>query len=363
MKQMKWLLVPALLIGLLALVGCEREVTGKLQPPGVDEDECFVCHNGFLDQAQGEWLASTHASGSNIDYTNRGGSDCTQCHNQEGFLQFLNTGTVPQTDQPQVSAIGCFTCHNPHETGDLSVRAPGPYTFLNGEVFDNGSGNLCVHCHHQRGVTGSDITDGYEIASSRFGPHHGPQGEMLIGTGGYEGFPGFSVSSSPHETIQDGCVHCHMANERAHEGYKLGGHSFNMVDAESGLELVEVCEACHSNADAINFVIQDAGVDQDFDYDGVPEGFQDEIHGLLDSLEVLLKAQGIMQASGFAVTGTYPDGDLVGALFNYKYVEEDQSLGSHDFAYSVALLQASIAYVDGLLAGTPQQAGDPISQK
>lgn len=355
MKQTKWLVL-ALLVALVALVGCEREVTGELQTAAaVDEDECFQCHNGFLDQAQGEWLASTHASGSNVDYGNRGGSDCTQCHNQEGFLQFLSTGEVPDDPLPQVSAIGCFACHNPHETGDLSLRVDDPYTMLNGEVFDGGGGNLCVHCHHARSVTGELITADQVVTSPYWGPHHGPQGEMLQGTGGYEGFAGFSASSSPHETIDNTCTHCHMAQVIVHEGYDLGGHSFNMVDEASGEELDALCEQCHSGVDAINFT-----ADQDYDYDGVVEGYQTEITGLLDSLEVLLIDQGLI-SGGRRVPQTIADQDLAGSLYNYLFVEEDQSHGMHDFQYAVSLLQASIAYVDGLPAAPPVYG--PVSQK
>jgi hypothetical protein len=363
MKQTKWLVL-ALLVALIAVVGCDRKVEGELKSEPVDSDQCFQCHNGFLDQDQGEWLASTHASGNNIDYTNRGGSDCLACHNQQGFIEFLNTGVIPETDLPVVSAIGCFACHNPHENGDLSLRTAQPYTFLNGEVYDHGFGNLCVHCHHQREYTGDQITDNYVVTSSRFGPHHGPQGEMIIGTGGYEGFPGFSYESSMHEALENTCTFCHMANERVHDGYKVGGHSFAIIDEESGTELNNVCQPCHDQADEIDFlIVRNNGADTlDFDNDGVAEGFQTEIAGLLDSLHVLLEAEGLITSSGSTVVQTIADANMAGAVFNYKYVEEDQSHGAHDFKYVVALLEASIAYVEANGVGAPALAG-PVSQR
>jgi len=155
----------ALALLALAFVGCERKIEGDVQAiVDTSDEDCLACHSGYLDQAQGEWANSIHASGNNVDYTNRGGSDCTQCHFQQGFLSWIETGTLPPDPFSTVSAIGCFSCHDPHERGDLSLLVTTPYTLANGEVFDFPlSGNLCVQCHHSR-RDGNAITDNQSVS-------------------------------------------------------------------------------------------------------------------------------------------------------------------------------------------------------
>ena len=113
--------------------GCERKVTNEIvqntTPPDAVGIECHNDTDGMLQQAAGEWENSIHASGNSVDYTNRGGSDCTACHDHQGFLGFLATGTVSLA-YSTVSAIGCFTCHAPHTTVHLELRTDDPYTML-----------------------------------------------------------------------------------------------------------------------------------------------------------------------------------------------------------------------------------------
>lgn len=325
----------------IAMIGCEREVTETIFVD--DSDDCFECHgdDGILLQAKGEWQNSTHASGTNVDYTNRGGSDCTQCHNHQGFLEFLATGEV-QAPYDNVSAIHCFTCHAPHERGDLTLRTTDPVALVDGSTFDYGDGNLCVACHKSRRDP-SGITDDFTISSSHWGPHHGPQGDVMDGTLGYE-YSGYTYENTNHASaIEKQCVTCHMGNPRTHSGYGVGGHSFNIVDDE-GNSIAGVCSDCHSAADAIDFT-----ADADYDFDGVTEGYQTEIVGLVDSLGLLLYNQGLLSdpVDGHPVRNfVVADGGVAGALWNYLVVIEDQSKGTHNFKYLHGLLQSSIEYIN-----------------
>jgi hypothetical protein len=338
------------LVGLAAMLlfsgGCEREISGNVELVDNKSENCLQCHSGLLDQAQGEWANSVHASGLSIDYTNRDGSDCMKCHDQQGFIQFVTTGTLPSEAFESVSAIGCFTCHNPHQNGDLSLRTEAAYTLMDGDVFDHGEGNLCVNCHHSR-------TDVRTIAanqriSNRFGPHHGPQGDLLNASGGYE-FPGetYDFGSSPHATlVTNACIGCHMGNPEIHEGYNVGGHSFVMEDEVSGTNLAELCAAgnCHDN-EAEDY---DFAADEDYDMDGEIEGYQTEMDGLIDSLGELLYAQGVVDEEYVPVTDTLADAHLAGAVYNLVYLIEDRSHGVHNFRYASDLMLASIDYVSGL---------------
>ncbi|MBD3401503.1 hypothetical protein GF420_01305 [candidate division GN15 bacterium] len=340
----------ALAAFMLVMTGCEREITGEVETINdISSQNCFGCHNGQMDAEQGEWQNSTHASGNNIDYTNRGGRDCTACHNQEGFISFINTGTLPAEPFSSVSAIGCFACHNPHETGDFSLRAVDAYTLPDGSSFDHESGNLCANCHHSR-LDSRTIVDGVSV-SRYWGPHHGPQGDMINGSNGFE-FPGegYSFPSSPHATqVREACIGCHMGNPQAHQGYDIGGHSFNMVDEGSGETLIGLCAdgACHPGVEVYDFT-----ADADYDNDGVVEGYQTEIAGMLDSLSTLLQNGGYFDGSNYPVSGTIADANIAGAMYNYKFVEEDQSHGIHNFRYARSLLEASIDYMSNLPGAT-----------
>jgi len=345
--------VPALLLLLAAVLlvavtaGCERKVEGTVSAESPVSDACFNCHNGQQDAQQGEWAHSIHASGENVDYTSRAGLDCVRCHQQDGFIHWVNTGTL-LPDPGNAKAIGCFACHNPHETGDYSRRSEGPVTLVTGDVYDVGTSNLCARCHQGRGTDPNTITDNYTINSSRFGPHHGPQSDLLNGTIGYEATPGFVKAESLHRgVIADGCVGCHMNYTTAHAGYEVGGHSMNMQDL-NGNDLTNNCTdaACHG-AGTLEFDDPTSGETYDFILTSAGgDGYQTIITQKLDSLQVLLEAGGIYNpANGRNHTGTFADGHLVGAYWNWEMIKEDRSVGIHNWQYANALLDASIAYL------------------
>lgn len=326
---------------MMLIVGCERKVVVENETASLDN--CFVCHgdnDALIVSAQQEWENSVHGSGANVDYTNR--SSCPQCHNHQGFLEYQATGDVnPPYDN--VTAIHCFTCHAPHTTGNLSLRVDDPYELENEVEFDHDEANLCVNCHHSR-FDVRDIVDGWEQTSTRFGSHHGPQGDLIEGTGGYE-MVGYTYNQSNHkEAVEDACIGCHMSNPEEHEGYRIGGHSWNMEDPETGYNLFETCLECHADAEVTEDF--DFPADADYDYDGEIEGYQTEVEGLLDSLAVLLVADSILNANHGPIPQVFDDANVAGALHNFGMIEEDRSHGVHNFRYIVSLLQNSIDYMD-----------------
>ncbi len=336
---------------LLLLIGCDREIKGNVVSTDNANEDCLLCHNGLLNQAQGEWANSIHTSGNTVDYTNRGGSDCTKCHNQQDYIRFLATGTLPDEPLSSVSAIGCFTCHDPHGTRTMDIRFVDPVTLEDGDLFDHGNGNQCTSSHHSRFNTETIVAN--TSVHRYWGPHHGPQGDLVNGSNGWE-FPGegYTIASSPHaQVVEDACAGCHMGDPRTLVGYLIGGHSFQMEDEESGETLVGTCADanCHGDdADSYDFA-----ADVDYDNDGTIEGYMTEIEGMMDSLDVLLQAQGVLDSEahppGFPGSGpTIADPNLAGALYNFLYIHEDRSHGIHNFKYAQSLLAASIDYVSGM---------------
>ncbi len=350
MKYQFALVIGLAIVLMLVGVGCERKVVYEGDGGQASLNSCFTCHgdDGLLLAAQGEWQNSIHASGNNVDYTNRGeGDDCTECHDHQGFVDLVTTGS---TDGPydQVSSIHCFTCHAPHTRGDLTLRESNAYTLADGSTFDHGSGNLCANCHHARQSV-NDITDDQEV-HRYWGPHHGPQADLVNASNGYE-FDGYEYGNTGHGAVDEGnsCIGCHMGNPQTHIGYKIGGHSFNMSaydeSADSIVTLVGVCNECHPSAD-------------NFDY----EGIQTNVETLLDDLEALLYTAGIVDEDGHPNGLPYPpvgpltidDADVAGALFNFLMVEEDRSHGVHNPEYIVDLLESSIDVMEDYLS--PEKA-------
>ncbi len=355
MRILNALLVIALVAMMALVAGCERKIVNEVANNDQSLNGCFSCHgetsfDGALLQARGEWENSFHASGISIDYTNRPGSDCQQCHNHQGFLDYLATGEEDPDAQSTVSAIHCFTCHAPHERGDLSLRVTEPYTLKNGVVFDHGAANLCVTCHHSRTNIANDIAGGdtlRNIPSSRMGPHHGPQGDMLQGTHGFQ-FAGYTYTSTTHASVvRDGCIGCHMGNPAQHDGYNVGGHSFNMqFESHDGTNytLIGVCAPCHSRYGESGVTKFDDWAPRDVDGDGTVEGIQTEMDNLADSLAVLL-TKVINPSTGLFRTNVKVTRGQQGAAYNWKIYEEDRSRGIHNPKYFEALLKSSIAHM------------------
>ena len=316
----------------VALVACERTVTTVEETS--EPATCFNCHSDEdtkLVAAEQQYEFSVHASGLHVTELNE---PCSGCHTSEGFIQRIETGTIP-ADLENPTAIHCFTCHAPHTRGDLTRRLDHFYPLANGETWDLHNGNACTACHQSRRDVDAYVSppSGRVNLSSRFGPHHGPQTDVLVGTNGYE-YAGFTYEQSEHRTAtEDGCLDCHM---KVAENLRVGGHSFNMTfEEEGGEELINVgaCADCHGDLD-------------DFDYNGA----QTEIDSLVANLRATLVTAGLVSAStGLPRTVANVASDSAGAVYNYMMAVEDRSRGVHNRKYMRGLLTSAQQYMDGTL--------------
>jgi hypothetical protein len=72
------------------------------------------------------------------------------------------------------------------------------------------------------------------------------------------------------------------------------------------------------------------------------DGLQTEIEEMLEEVRVLLVAQGLIDGeSGSGITGTFTS-EQVGALWNFKTVEEDRSMGVHNPKFTKSLLETAL---------------------
>jgi hypothetical protein len=213
-----------------------------------------------------------------------------------------------------------------------------PYPLANGVTFDHHDGNACTACHQSRRNVDTYVTtpSGRVTLSSRWGPHHGPQTDMLTGTNGYQ-YSGFTYEQTNHKlATEDGCLDCHM---KVTENLRVGGHSFNMAYDDGTEELVNVgaCADCHGDLD-------------DFDYNGA----QTEIDSLTNVLRTTLVTAGLVSAStGLPRTVAAVASDSAGAVYNYMMSVEDRSRGVHNLKYMRGLLISAQQYMDGTLLLAP----------
>lgn len=312
---------------------------------GADGDvTCIVCHNQTnKDAVKSQFATSVHAM-SVVQYTGQytyeyaGAGDarreCAICHTHEGFVEWQFTGNPIVENENGITyphALNCETCHSGHvsfdfenDGQDYALRASGPVTLLmfddpNRQIDFGTSSNLCVNCHQPRTAGPVADEDGnFNITSSHWGPHHGPQSTILEGIGGYEvagsvDYPG--TKSHPHRN-QAGCTTCHMHDFSAGEG----GHTFSPSLAS--------CTQCHGEQD--NFDV---------------EGVQTEVEELIHELQVKLNEAGAVDDDGNLVAGTYPI-TVAGAAYNYAMMEDDRSMGVHNPDYIIALLKNSIGSLE-----------------
>jgi hypothetical protein len=327
----------------LGLAACSRNIT-RVEQVVAGPQACFECHsdaNTFLVAAAQQWANSKHASGETL---NEKDGECKTCHTSEGFVARAS-GTPLAADYvvENPTSIHCFTCHAPHTNGDFSVRWTTDATLMNGASADLKGGNLCVACHRSR----RDVRTYVKALtlSTRFGPHHGPQGDMLIGSNGYE-YAGYEYEQTNHHSATtDGCLDCHMKTTLQNV---VGGHSFNMSYGAEGAEILNTaaCAKCH-------------GEIGDFAEVG-GEYSQASVDILVAQLEVLLVNAGFITMDGETAVpnAVAVSAGQAGAVYNLLLVKEDRSHGVHNPKYMRGLLQSSIDFMTplGMTATHAQQA-------
>jgi hypothetical protein len=329
------ILVGVMLIGGIFLAACAGPVgpagpagpAGPIGPAGpagavpkAADLSCTQCHNDttLIDGPATSWGASVHATGTAFGIA-ASRSTCTGCHTGNGFADRIAAGqTNPDkftTVYPNPTRIDCRACHNIHTTytkDDFSLKtsAAVPLYAMQNATFDGGKGNLCASCHQSRTAFPDADADGtVKVDSTHWGPHHGPQAEMMLGVGGS---PDVQGTPAPHYSkVTDTCVACHMGGDAADHSYTPD---------------VANCQSCHPGA-------------KDFNMNGAV----DELDKKIATLKGALTTAGLLDKTGAPVVGNYPAAKA-GALWNYLFIAvEDKSHGVHNMPYAEALVDASLA--------------------
>lgn len=376
----------SLFVGLVfTMMGCKGPAgptgpageTTMLNLDGFKEGiKCGDCHDAdrdtmyFVWAKKYQWEESKHGSGGDFE---ENGASCAGCHTTEGFIQSTQGKTV--TDHIDATPPGCFACHSPHANGDFALRTvkavtlTSPIQGVADASFDYGKGNLCVSCHKPRTVspkpdpTKSAMTDTITINNSRWYPHYGVQGQMLMGKGGFQ-FADYTYTGNSNHTDntvikQEGCISCHMAAPLARAG-TFGGHTMNIRNEATNATLTTGCtkSGCHATGFNIDYIGASATLTNGQGSHTAVEAYLEELKNLMLDTSIVNKwnvgaknpwvtvsATGdvsINAGSGNKTLKIRP-ASRAGALFNFFFVEHDLSKGSHNTRYTIELLKSSIA--------------------
>jgi hypothetical protein len=280
----------------------------------VQATDCMACHNDttLITGKKTAWSESMHGTGEAYGRGTRAG--CAACHSGGAFSAMVAQGLTPETVEvgdPNPTRQSCRACHQVHTSytvADWALETTAPVALYAFEklIFDGGKGNLCVNCHQpRRTIAAADPNDNIAVTSSHWGPHHGPQSAMLLGTGGGGDVAG--VPSYHYRLVGDTCVTCHIGADNS--------HTFEAVSSS--------CDECHAAEDDL-------------------DGAQAAVAAQIAELGELLIAKGLLDEAGHPVVGVYPAAESA-ALWNYIFISiEDGSLGAHNMPYTKALLEASL---------------------
>ena len=317
----------------------------RLISKAFDSGVCGQCHGAATHHVKtSEWNNSGHAIAPRE--AGPGMEACVGCHTSNGFIGKIEGAATVDTTY---NAISCQTCHEPHGETTPSTNLHLVRTLASVKLADGtavtkaGMGTLCMNCHQARQNAATYVAN--TPGSAHYGPHHGPQADMLMGTNGFT--YGKAIPSSAHgDVVADTCVACHMQTVAATDPAlgKVGGHTFKVSFAGDTstpqTDLVGTCQSCHGpDLTAINFPLMD------YDGDGQIDGVQTEVQHLMDQLALQLPPVG-QPKSTLTIDATWTQPQLE-AAYNYLFVQGDGSRGIHNTAYTVGLLKASIANLKG----------------
>lgn len=288
----------------------------------------------------------------------------------------------------------------------LTTVAPVSMTMWGGNVTidcqaDGGKSNLCIKCHQPRPFTASlgngQVIDYAGLASNPtavfFNPdatsgnilrpgyrthtHYGTAGAIFAGKGGVE-FPGIAYTNSVHTTAAS-CQDCHMAPMTG----KAGGHTFftkgnfngcnadgchTGVDASSASMWTGPRADIKASLDALAAGLRINGVDilnrnPDAESNLWASNTTRKYDGYLNIYDPITNPEGVANNPDGVFQNPAPSNSWsqaqkdynltlpkitltnaqMGALINFQLCLRDYSLGIHNYKYTKALLQNSLA--------------------
>ncbi|MFN8528557.1 MAG: cytochrome c3 family protein [Anaerolineae bacterium] len=276
-----------------------------------------------------EWVNSGHATSLETMRGSESAQDgCLTCHSGDyAFTQRILqsyedgdlSGPLPEavTLQNATNSITCTVCHSPHAAADTEFNLTSdPYT-------------LCTTCHQN-----TDLMS----------PVHHPVREMFEGQAIVEGVDGVP---SAHFSAEDGprCVDCHMTDVQA-GSFTLANHTFRPIVPGEADTPPDSCSRCHNDLTT------------------------GDLQSLVDDTQADVRGRLSIAWARIGSVPTPEAGSDAEALYQrtvavLTFVQNDGSLGVHNYAYVDALLnQAGVMLTELSVPGSnlqPTEAPAPTA--
>jgi hypothetical protein len=267
---------------------------------------------------------------------------------------------LPSTHEAAETGITCIACHDPHAKTEhesqllFPMASKIPYSYNTGTNFAanfNPNVQLCAQCHNMRGASWR--------GTSR-PPHHSPQYNLLIGSGGFDGGE-TSIPQSAHMDIETQCAQCHThphsPDEITEATPAFMGHDFHPS--------MKACAPCHDEVggELLTEVVQGnvkkqigeikALLDQ-WALTKAPEALRTKYGRLAWEFQnvgqlSLPTPPDVRQGPTAAEQANVPDA-IKQARHNIYMVEHDGSYGVHNGNYSRFILKVARDLVNAALA-------------
>ena len=180
---------------------------------------------------------------------------------------------------------------------------------------------------------------------------------MVVVAGVTNSLASVVLENSAHAGVAK-CVDCHMfpdSNPKFTGSNTVGDHTFSMTDRLTGEDNLDACNQCHAGVDPVSdfdhksVVVSGRPHGGDYDGDGVVNGVQTEVTGLLTNLVNKMLSTGLTIGSGGSHWTSYANrtnSPVVyavqrNAAWNEFLIERELSAGVHNTAFAVRLLQWS----------------------
>jgi len=354
-KLLPVLAASIILVAGMSMTGCDELITETINNTITDSSlaiGCFNCHSdddNILLRPKGQWANSKHASGRLVDSASACGPEC---HSHEGYISTFDGAAIAVG---QYSAIGCFTCHAPHNQNYVTLTDssdqllsqlrgadPGLLVLENGSTYiiqSEDQSRMCINCHRADFdiSTPTDSAAGPVNLPAGWGPHFGGQADMFNASGGYW-FAGATAATGRKHAIaaqgtRDGCLNCHYGKG---DGYNFGEHTFRLENESSGAQFVANCNTsqCHlsgaNGGTIVDLFTRPKTVNSD---------------SIAGELGTLLTSMNVFDSTGIFRTDTSFSPDVARSLYNYLFYIQEGSHGIHNPDYADSLLLQSIRYL------------------
>ena len=355
----------------LANIQCESCHGPGSQHPGaesanLDVAVCATCHqDGDFHNHPKQWSLGPHGADDgylSVSIGEAPNASCSKCHSPASFVDNLKGKALTRLEAGRLT---CQACHDPHNvaqfpeaahqvriydtvTLDDSVAATPPT--LTGQ----GPSATCMFCHNARRSPPPTYSSATTI------PHESTATDVLFGlrastnvqaivAGVTNTIASVTLENSAHAGVAK-CVNCHMYQAGNNT---VGDHTFSMTDRLTGQDNLAACNQCHAGVDPVtdfdhlSVVASALPHGGDYDGDGVANGVQTEVTGLLTNLVNKMLSTGLTIGSGGSHWTSYTNRTSFpviyaaqrNAAWNEFLIERELSAGVHNTRFTVGLLQ------------------------